>query len=182
MRLDQCIDDWEARNLLFLCNGSSYGILDDCSSNIPSFCASTSILPAPLMLPCPYGLLCLQSRAEWSSTLDLGLGYRCASSRRMLADIMQAEDWNMLAKVALVSRALAFHHEKKHASGSCWFKEDKGHTEQPWTSPIVEPSLAEPSIDQLSWSEYLCIQEMNTHYLWALSFEWFVMQCCSKSC
>jgi len=70
----------------------------------------------------------------------------------MLTDIMQAEDGNVLAKLALVSWALAFHHEKKHASESCWFKKDKGHTEKPWTSPTVEPSLAEPSLDQLNLS------------------------------
>lgn len=52
-------------NLLFLRYDSSCGTSEGCSSNVHSFHSSISIFPAPLMLPCPYGLLCLQRRVEW---------------------------------------------------------------------------------------------------------------------
>ena len=148
---------------------------------IKMFIPTIPPLPSSLLhLCCLAHMACFVFKAGWSdfSILEFGLGYWCASSSGMLTDIMQAEAWNVLAKLGLVSWSPVFHHEKNHASGSCWLKEDKGHMQQIWTLPTVVPRLAEPSLDHLnfSWSKYLCIQEMNIHHLLAPSFEWFVMQ------
>lgn len=104
-----------------------------------SFCVSTSIFPAPQVLPCPYGLLCLHCRAESSSYPWLWAWLLMCFIQGNVSRYYASRGWKCAGKLALVSWALAFHREEKHASGSCWFKENKGT----WSSPGTHPQWSQ---------------------------------------
>ena len=67
-------------------------------------------------------MACSALKAAWDDflTLEFGLGRYCASSSKMLADIKQAEDRNVLAR-----SAPAFHREKSTPRGAAGLRESK---------------------------------------------------------
>ena len=93
---------------LFLWYDSSFVISDACSSNTHSFLSSTAVFPAPVMLPCPYLLLRLQSRVEWFSDPWIWAWLLTCFIQWNVSNIMQVEAWNVLTRLALVIGLLPF--------------------------------------------------------------------------